>query len=193
MTTDQSLSKIYSDRTYTHTTMVRHQGTALAFALDDQRRIRYTVLDLSVYDEKRGELDAAYWSENPAELPFPDEIVKVGYALVGATAIPVVKKGGRTEAAEGQELAPEETDTFLSSTARLTAPAPFQVTSDGTHVVVLRQAVGAAHPDTVFTLTGGGSSGDTTRTDFVTAPAGRRYRWPPTLCWSTGSCWSTVD
>ncbi|MFH8692780.1 LamG-like jellyroll fold domain-containing protein [Streptomyces anulatus] len=174
MTTDQSLSKIYSDRTYTYTTMVRHQGTALAFALDDQRRIRYTVLDLSVYDEKRGELDAAYWSENPAELPFPDEIVKVGYALVGATAIPVVKKGGRTEAAEGQELAPEETDTFLSSTARLTAPAPFQVTSDGTHVVVLRQAVGAAHPDTVFTLTGGGSSGDTTRTDFVTAPGGAK-------------------
>ncbi|GGZ35897.1 hypothetical protein GCM10010387_32630 [Streptomyces inusitatus] len=174
MTTDRSLSKIYSDRTYTHTTMVRHQGTALAFALDNRRRVLYTVLDLSVYDEKRGELDAAYWSENPAELPFPDEIVKVGYALVGAVAMPVVKKGGRTEAAEGQELSPEETDAFLSSTARLTAPAPFQVTSDGTHVVVLRQAIGATHTDAVFTLAGGGSSGDTTRTDFVTATGGAK-------------------
>ncbi|MFI2209566.1 LamG-like jellyroll fold domain-containing protein [Streptomyces sp. NPDC020141] len=174
MTADQSVLKIYSDRTYAQTTMVRHQGTALAFALDDRRRIVYTVLDLSAYDEKRGELDAAYWSENPVELPFPDEIVKVGYALVGATAMPVVKRGGRAEAAEGQELLPEETDAFLSSTARLTAPAPFQVTSDGTHVVVLRQAIGAAHADAVFALAGGGSSGDASRTDFVTAAGGAK-------------------
>lgn len=169
MTADQSVLKIYSDRAYAHTTMVRHQGTALAFALDDRRRILYTVLDLSVYDEKRGELDAAYWSENPVELPFPNEIVKVGYALVGATAMPVVKSGGRVEAGDGQELAAEETDRFLSSTARLTAPAPFQVISDGTHVVVLRQAIGATHGDAVFALSEGGSSGDTTRTDFITS------------------------
>ncbi|MFE0422493.1 LamG-like jellyroll fold domain-containing protein [Streptomyces sp. NPDC058953] len=167
MTTDQSLLKIYSDRTYTHTTMVRHQGTALAFALDDRRRIVYTVLDLSTHDEKRGELDAAYWSDNPVELPFPDEIVKVGYGVVPTTRLPRVKKGGRAEAGQADELAPEETDRFLSGTARLTAAAPFQVLSDGTHLVVLRQAIGAAHPDAVHTLTGGGVSGDGTRSDYL--------------------------
>ncbi|MFJ4770859.1 LamG-like jellyroll fold domain-containing protein [Streptomyces uncialis] len=173
MTDDQALLRIYSDRTYTFTTMVRHQGTVVAFALDDRRRIVYTVLDLSSYDEKRGELDAAYWSENPVELPFPDEVVTVGYGVVGTTAMPVVKRGGRTEAADGEELLQEERDGFLSSTARLTADGvPFQVVSDGTHVVVLRQAVGAAHPDAVFPLSGGGCSGDGTRADVVKDASG---------------------
>ncbi|MFD4829385.1 LamG domain-containing protein [Streptomyces uncialis] len=173
MTDDQGLLRIYSDRTYTFTTMVRHQGTVVAFALDDRRRIVYTVLDLSSFDEKRGELDAAYWSENPVELPFPNEVVTVGYGVVGATAMPVVKRGGRAEAEDGEELAEEERDVFLSSTARLTADGvPFQVVSDGTHVVVLRQAVGAAHPDAVFPLSGGGCSGDGTRADVVKDAAG---------------------
>ncbi|MGW1978108.1 LamG-like jellyroll fold domain-containing protein [Streptomyces sp. NPDC001889] len=175
-TADQSLVKIYSDRTYTHTTMVRHQGTVIAFAVDDKRRIVYAVLDLSSFDEKKGELDVAYWSENPAELPFPTEVVKVGYAVAGATAMPVVKKGGRTEAGPNDLLTPEETDPFLSSTARLTAPgAPFQVVSDGSHVVVLRQSIDAGHVDAVFTLADGVSStGDRGRADVVktgTTPA----------------------
>ncbi|GAA2230912.1 hypothetical protein GCM10010232_16640 [Streptomyces amakusaensis] len=167
MTSDQSLLKTYSDRVYRHTTMVRHQGTALAFALDEQRRIVYTVLDLATQDPSRGELDSAYWSENPTELPFPREIVKVGHGVVGATVLPVVKKGGRTEAGDSEELEPEETDRFLSTTARLTAAVPFQVLSDGTHVVVLRQAVGSTHTDALFTLSGGGVSGDPSRTDYV--------------------------
>ncbi|MFF3556193.1 LamG-like jellyroll fold domain-containing protein [Streptomyces tsukubensis] len=172
-TADQSLVKIYSDRTYTHTTMVRHQGTVIAFAADDQRRIVYTVLDLSAFDEAKGELDVAYWSENPAELPFPTEVVKVGYAVAGATAMPVVKKDSRTEAAANEVLEPEETDTFLSSTARLTAPdAPFQVLSDGSHIVVLRQAIARDHKDAVFTLADGvGSTGDKAREDVVTSGA----------------------
>ncbi|MER5766571.1 hypothetical protein [Streptomyces sp. NPDC001985] len=170
-TADQSLVKIYSDRVYTHTTMVRHQGTVLSFALDDRRRIVYTVLDLSSFDEEKGELDAAYWSENPVELPFPTEVVKVGYAVVGATVMPVVKKGGRAEAKADEALEPAETDTFLSSTARLTAPgAPFQVLSDGSHVVVLRQAIGRDHTDAVFPLKqGSGSTGDRSRVDVQTA------------------------
>ncbi|GLF99601.1 LamG domain-containing protein [Streptomyces yaizuensis] len=173
MTVDQGLLRVYSDRTYTHTTMVRHQGTALAFAMDDQRRIVYTVLDLSVHDEERGELDAAYWSENPAALPFPDEIVQVGYAVAGATVMPVVKRGGRLEAAADEVLEAEERDGFLSSTARLTAAAPFQVLSDGTHVVVLRQAIGPGHADAVYPLLSGrGSSGDSGRADVVKTVAG---------------------
>ncbi|MFJ6658378.1 LamG-like jellyroll fold domain-containing protein [Streptomyces sp. NPDC091377] len=155
-TPDQTVLKTYGDRTYTHTTMVRHQGTALAFALDADRRILYSVLDLSTYDEQRGELDAAYWSENPAELAFPEEIVRVGHAVTGATAMPLVKKGGRTEAGPDDRLGPEEIDTFLSSTARLTAAAPFEVLSDGTHVVLLRQAIDAGHPDAVFVSTDAG-------------------------------------
>ncbi|WP_406402695.1 hypothetical protein [Streptomyces uncialis] len=145
-TTDQSVLKIYSDRAYEHTTMVRHQGTALAFAMDDKRRLVYTVLDLSAYDAERGELDAAYWSENPVELPFPNEIVKVGYALVGATAMPVVKKGGRTEARPQDELEPEETDRFLSTTARLTVSPgrPERVTPPG----ALGAALAALAPHT---------------------------------------------
>ncbi|MGW1975678.1 LamG-like jellyroll fold domain-containing protein [Streptomyces sp. NPDC001889] len=174
-TADPSLQKAYNDRRYTHTTMVRHQGTALAFALDEQRRIVYTVLDLSVHDDAKGELDAAYWSENPVELPFPREIVKVGYAVAGATALPVVKRGGRSEAGADELLADDETDPFLSSTARLTAPAvPFQVLSDGTHVVVLRQAVDGGHADAVHLLTGGGSSGSASRTDYVKDTAGTK-------------------
>ncbi|MFJ6659545.1 LamG-like jellyroll fold domain-containing protein [Streptomyces sp. NPDC091377] len=175
MTAELSLQKVYSDRQYTHTTMVRHQGTAFAFALDGQRRIVYTVLDLSVHENAKGELDAAYWSESPVELPFPGEIVKVGYAVAGATAIPVVKRGGRTEAGPDELLAPEETDPFLSSTARLTAPAvPFQVLSDGTYVVVLRQAVDGGHADAVHVLTQGGSSGSSSRTDYVRDSAGAK-------------------
>ncbi|MGV9314554.1 LamG-like jellyroll fold domain-containing protein [Streptomyces sp. NPDC003691] len=169
MKSDQGTLKIYSDRTYTRTTMVRHQGTAVAFAMDERRRIVYTVLDLSTYDEERGELDAAYWAESPQEVPFPEEIVTVGYSVVGATAMPVVKKGGRVEAGAGEELTADQTDRFLSTTARLSADAPFQVLSDGTHVVLLRQAIGAAHTDAVFKLTGGAASGDTARTDFQLA------------------------
>ncbi|MEW1552355.1 hypothetical protein AB0421_38345, partial [Streptomyces tsukubensis] len=129
----------------------------------------YTVLDLSTFDEAKGELDAAYWSDNPAELPFPAEVVKVGYAVAGVTGMPVVKAGGRTEATAGELLEPEEIDSFLSSTARLTAPgAPFQVLSDGSYIVVLRQAIARDHSDAVFTLADGvGSTGDSARADVV--------------------------
>ncbi|MGF1426443.1 hypothetical protein [Kitasatospora sp. LaBMicrA B282] len=42
MTTERpagSRLKTYSDRTYLHTTLVRHQGTTVALALDDKRRL----------------------------------------------------------------------------------------------------------------------------------------------------------
>lgn len=71
MTADQSVLKIYSGRTYVHTTMVRHQGTALAFAMDDQRRIVYAVLDLSSYDEKRGSWTRRTGRRTPLSLRFP--------------------------------------------------------------------------------------------------------------------------
>ncbi|WP_205648221.1 LamG-like jellyroll fold domain-containing protein [Actinomadura rubteroloni] len=171
MTLNDALVKVYGDRAYTHVTMVRHQGTTVAFAMDASRRVFYSVLDLAG-DQKKGTADSAYWSENPVELAFPRELAEVGYAIAGATAMPTVKRGG-AEAAAGEQPSPAEIDGFLSTTARLTAAAPFQVVSDGTYVVVLRQAIGEAHPAAVFKLTGGGCSGDTSRADLVRDGTGR--------------------
>ncbi|MGG2459794.1 LamG-like jellyroll fold domain-containing protein [Streptomyces sp. RGM 3693] len=174
MSGEQHLLKIYSDRTYVHTTTVRHQGTTVALAMDDRRRVVYTVLDMTRHDEAKGELDAAYWSENPRPLRFPTEITDVGFAAIGSTTLPVVKNGGRVEAAPGERLDEDEVDPFLSTTARLTALAPFHALSDGTHIVVLRQSVAADHADAVHRLTGGGSSGTPDRADYVTDRAGAK-------------------
>ncbi|MFB7635560.1 LamG-like jellyroll fold domain-containing protein, partial [Streptomyces sp. NPDC056149] len=167
LSSEQQLLKVYSDRSYVHTTTVRHQGTTVALAMDDQRRLVYSVLDLTRHDDGKGELDAAYWSENPLPLRFPTEISDVGFAAVGATALPAVKRGGRVEAAPGERLDDDERDPFLSTTARLTALAPFHALSDGTHIVVLRQSVAGDHPDAVHKVADGGSSGDPERTDYV--------------------------
>ncbi|MEV6684377.1 LamG domain-containing protein [Streptomyces sp. NPDC051130] len=169
MAPQESLLKVYGDRSYRHVTMARHQGTTIAFAMDASRRIVYSVLDLSGPPAK-GDADAAYWSENPAELLLPRELAEVGYAVVGATAMPTVKRGG-VEAAAAERPTAGETDPFLSTTARLTADAPFHVISDGTYVVVLRQSIDEAHPDAVFKLTGGGCSGDASRRDYVLSGA----------------------
>ncbi|MFJ3793967.1 LamG-like jellyroll fold domain-containing protein [Kitasatospora sp. NPDC090091] len=164
MAPQESLLKIYGDRSYRHVTMARHQGTTIAFAMDSSRRIVYSVLDLAGQQAK-GEIDSAYWSENPAELVFPREIAEVGFAAVGPTAMPTVKRGG-AEAGRDERPLPAEIDPFLSTTARLTADAPFHVVSDGTYVVVLRQSIGGTDPGAVHKLTGRGSSGDPGRTDY---------------------------
>ncbi|QFG21250.1 LamG-like jellyroll fold domain-containing protein [Actinomadura sp. WMMB 499] len=166
MAVAEDLVKVYSDRTYVHTAMVRHQGTVVAFAMDDARRIVYSVLDLAEQDEDRGELDAAYWHENPRPVRLPAEIAEVGYGVAGTTAMPVVTGGG-SEASGDRRLTSEEIDPFLSTTARLSAAAPFQVLSDGTHIVLLRQSIGTGHPGAVFKLNSGDSSGDPDRTDYV--------------------------
>ncbi|WP_440102849.1 LamG-like jellyroll fold domain-containing protein [Streptosporangium sp. H16] len=167
MAAQDSLLKVYSDRTYAHVAMVRHQGVTVAFAMDAARRIVYNVLDLSKQDATKGVLDSAYWADNLVELPFPTEITEVGYSIAGATAMPTVKRGGRIEAKASEQLDPEETDRFLSTTARLSAAAPFQVISDGTYVVVLRQSIPDGHADAVYKLTGGGCSGDAAATGYL--------------------------
>ncbi|MFJ5927542.1 LamG-like jellyroll fold domain-containing protein [Kitasatospora sp. NPDC092948] len=169
----QHLAKVYSDRAYVHTTTVRHQGSTVAFAMDDRRRIVYSVLDLSQHDEAKGEADAAYWSEDPLPLRFPTEVARVGYAVAGSVRMPVVKRGGRVEADAAERLGEEELDGFLSSTARLGAAAPFHVVSDGTHVYVLRQSVRADPADAVFRLADGtGSSADPARGDYLAKDGG---------------------
>ncbi|NEQ65006.1 MAG: hypothetical protein F6K21_05795 [Symploca sp. SIO2D2] len=163
--------KSYEDKTYKYPTLVRHKGTLIAFAMDNGRRIYYTVLDLSDSDENKGEIDVEYWSKNPSPLYFGNEISQVGYGLVGATRMPTVKKGTQLED-EPQNLTIDEIDNFLSTTARLTADAPFQVISDGQYIYIFRQSISDTHQDIVYKLTklqGGGSSGDTTRdnSEFV--------------------------
>ncbi|WP_405933960.1 hypothetical protein OG495_36195 [Streptomyces longwoodensis] len=108
--------------------------------MDAARRLVHSVQDLSGPATK-GEVESAYWSEAPAELVSPRELAEVGFAVVGATSLPTVKRGG-AEAALGELLADEEIDPRLSTTGRLAANAPFQVISDGTYVVVLRQLNG---------------------------------------------------
>ena len=158
----QQLIKSYSDKTYKYTATVNHRGTVVAFTMDDQRQIYYAVLDMGRTDAQKGELDVNYWPEDPQALQFPSEIEQVGYSIVGATPMPLVKKGGRLEAELGT-LRPEEIDIFLSTTARLTADAPFQVFSDNKHIFVFRQSLPTGHADMVHKLKTGGASGDTAR------------------------------
>ncbi len=110
--------KSYEDKTYKHPTLVRHKGTVIAFAMDNERRIYYTVLDLSDSDENKSPIDVEYWSKNPSKLHFGNEIAQVGYGLVGATRMPTVKKGTQTED-KPENLNLDEIDDFLSTTARV--------------------------------------------------------------------------
>lgn len=170
---NQHLIKTYSDRRYLFTTMVRHKGSVVALAMDDSRRIYYSVLNLGSADPARGDLDVNYWNENPARLSFPREILDVGFALTGGTAMPTVKLGARGEDSSGL-LQAEEIDPFASTTARLTASAPFQALSDGTCIYVFRQSIDSRHSDAVFKLKSGGSSADTRRRDYVRDVDGRK-------------------
>ncbi|GET43341.1 hypothetical protein [Microseira wollei] len=163
----EKLIKSYSDRTYRYTAMISHNGTVVSFAMDDKRRIFYAVLDLNDTQGNKGEYDVAYWPEDPSELQFPNEIEQVGYSITGATPMPVVKVNTRQEVANPSSLQPDEIERFLSSTARLTADAPFQVFSDDQYIFVFRQAIANGHADAVYKLTNGKTSGDATRSDLV--------------------------
>ncbi|MFG2298548.1 LamG-like jellyroll fold domain-containing protein [Streptomyces sp. NPDC048603] len=155
--------KIYNDRTYVHTTIVRHQGTTVALALDNQRRLYYSVLDLNAAavlpsdEDENGnpELDVWHWAEDPKELLFPREIARAGFAALGAALLPKIREGGRVEQGPDDFFRDDEIDPFLSSTARLTASAPFQALSDGRHIFVFRQAVAATDKDALYSTPDG--------------------------------------
>jgi hypothetical protein len=134
---------------YKFSTIVRHNGTVIAFAVDSDRMIYYSVLDLGDQRE-RGPLDVNYWQENPQRLIFPNEIVTVGQGLIDPIAMPQVKKGTRDEVTDGTRLRENEKNIFLSTTARFTADAPVQILSDGKYVYVYRQSIAGDHADGVF-------------------------------------------
>jgi hypothetical protein len=156
MNINASFLKTYADKTYKHTAMVRHKGKVVALAIDDQRQIYYSVLNLDNSDEVKSPLDVHYWLENPKVIRFSNEIVQVGYGIVDPVKMPWVKKGSRTEAAAGT-LRPEEIDPFLSTTARLTADAPFDALSDGKYIYIFRQSIHPDHEDMVYAQNSDGS------------------------------------
>ncbi|MEU8325568.1 LamG domain-containing protein [Nonomuraea sp. NPDC048881] len=162
---DENLVKVYKDREYTCTTMVRHDGMVVAFAMSE-RVVYYSVLSLDQADRARGALDAAYWNSDPGVLSFPAEIVDVG-AEIPAAAMPTVKKRGLAEVAPSEQLLAGEDHPFLSTTARLTSAFPLQVLSDGRHILVFRQSIAAGDEGSVYETTGGAWSGDPAREDFA--------------------------
>lgn len=167
-TPNDHLVKRFADPqlTFRHATLVDHGGAVVAFAMDQHRRIHYAVLDLNRSDGARGPLDVEYWPDEPALVPFPTELVQTGYGAVDPTPMPRVKLGAWPPTAPGVEaeaneaLQAEDLDDFLSTTARLTADAPFQVYSDGDHIFLFRQAIGGADPVSgmVFALMDGTAS-----------------------------------
>ncbi|ETW93645.1 MAG: hypothetical protein ETSY1_38315 [Candidatus Entotheonella factor] len=176
LSADQNLIKTYADRDYQHPVMVRHKGVVIAFAMDRQQQIYYTILDTGNDDnangahegqhKNAGPLDVNYWLDNPVPLSFPNEIDRVGYGLVGAISMPIVENN--KQETRRADIQADEIDLFLSTTARLTADAPFKVLSDNKYLYVFRQSIGADHQDMVFALKSGGVSGDSVRpiTDF---------------------------
>lgn len=180
----EGLIKSYSDRNYNYPTIVNHKGVLLSFSMDDEANIYYTVLDLNQDDDEKSKLDAEYWTEEPKQLPFPREITQVGFGIVSNTLMPIFKKGSKTEeifeadasAEEGrtkankarpmqEDITPGDIDTFLSSTARLTANAPFQVVSDNQYLYVFRQSISGDDANALIKLKSGGCSGNASHPD----------------------------
>ena len=161
-----SFVKSYSDKNYKYPVMVSHKGSVIGFAMDENAQIWYSVLDLNQGDDDRGHLDVNYWPDDPSPLLFTNEIAQSGYSIAGNTQMPVVKQGGKVEDVSGL-LNPDEIDAFLSSTARLTADAPFHVVSDNKYVYVFRQSVGRDDDRAVFKLKSSGTSGNESHPERV--------------------------
>ena len=133
----------YSDRAYRHTTMVRHAGVLIAFALDSKRHIHYTVLD---QENDPQPIDARNWLATPHKLVFPNEIAQVGFGILPNKVLPAVRSNNKP----ARHIS--EVDMFLSTTARLTGDAPFQVISDNQYIYLFRQAIPAEHPEMVTVM-----------------------------------------
>lgn len=139
-------------REYRYPTFVRHQGTTIAFAMDQEQRIYYSVLNMSPDPSaqqagaKPMTLDKEAWSTSAELLLFPSEIADAGFRVIGQRAMPVFRTGAQSPEPAGRLLPLgdrarlSEFDYFRSTTAQFSAPAPFQVLSDGTFVYVFRQS-----------------------------------------------------
>ncbi len=150
---------------YLHTTIVSHLGTIISFAMRQDGKIFYSVLDMSNTEQNAkvtGDNDKNYWSDVTFEgngascLDFPSEIVQVGYGVAPNFQIgkydnqnrKIVKSynsQGKPLDANGVELTLQaildKTDRFYSSTARLGAAKRFQALSDGKYIYLFRQSI----------------------------------------------------
>ncbi len=156
---------------YLYTSMVSHRGTPVSFAMREDRKIFYSVLDISNTEQNAqvsDDNDKNYWSPVQFEgvgasyLHFPMEITQVGYAVVpnfpidkydsnNDKIIQDYNTDGKPRDANEQELSVQaiidKTDPFYSSTARLGAKAPFQVLSDGKYIYMFRQSIAGDDPN----------------------------------------------
>jgi hypothetical protein len=157
-----------STHQYLFTSMVSHRGTPISFAMEEDGRIFYSVLNLSNIEQNANEAgdndrnnDKNYWSKVKFEgtdaslLNFPQEIMQVGYGVVPNFLIDkydshnkkIIQsyKDGKPLDVNNRELSlkaiKNKTDRFYSSTARLGAKAPFQVLSDGKYIYMFRQSI----------------------------------------------------
>ncbi len=154
---------------YLYTNMVSHRGTPVSFAMREDGKIFYSVLDMSNTEQSPGDIgandknnDKNFWSKVTFEgagaslLNFPGEIMQVGYGLVpnfqidkydsnNKKVIQSYDDKGKPLDANDHELSDkaiiDKTDRFHSSTARLGAQAPFQVLSDGKYIYLFRQSI----------------------------------------------------
>ncbi len=136
----QEFRTTFTDKDYKYTTTVLHSGFVVAFAMDDERKIYYTVLD---------SMQAPVELPEPRLLFFPEEITTVGYGVFYPTPMPIVKENSSEEVEEGR-IDKQDQDPFLSTTACLTADQPFQIFSDGSYIYLFRQAIDKDHEDMVY-------------------------------------------
>jgi hypothetical protein len=154
---------------YIHTSLVSHRGTPISFAMRDDGKIFYSVLDLSNSKDQPNSAagedrhnDKFYWSsvdfndERISRLQFPMELMQVGYAIVpnyqmskydenNEKIIQGFSEDDKPLDKANNELSEkaieERTDSFFSSTAKLGAKEPFQALSDGKYIYLFRQAI----------------------------------------------------
>ncbi len=163
---------------YIHTSMVSHRGIPVSFAMRNDGKIFYSVLDMSnrqqnakaTADEDKNN-DKNYWSNvnfkepGTSQVPFPNEIVQIGYGVVpnfkidkydekNNKIIHSKDEDGKSFDENKKELSDEaiaqKTDLYFSSTARLGAKAPFQAFSDGKYIYIFRQSLAGDDPLNVF-------------------------------------------
>ena len=120
---------------YVHTAMISHRGTPISFAMCDNGKILYSVLNLSSAkqnssnqqaDGEDQENDKLYWSNvihtddnlGQSTLRFPKEMTQVGYGVVPNRLIGNYQKKGNNIVASTNK---NEVDVFYSTTARLGA------------------------------------------------------------------------
>ncbi|MDJ0516835.1 MAG: hypothetical protein QNJ74_11490 [Trichodesmium sp. MO_231.B1] len=98
--------KSYEDKTYKYPTLLQHKGTVIAFAMDNERRIYYTVLDLSDSDENKRPIYVEYWSRNNIAILFY-LCIKI-LPLLGNSGATPRRRQSQGNADQERERAPRE-------------------------------------------------------------------------------------